>query len=1263
MGLAAFLPPHLAADLVRRRHLPKVPLTERFPAALLFSDVSGFTALTERLQGRGREGAEEVTAVVRRAFRPVLAAIEKWGGSVVSFGGDAVFVVFVGAGRAGRAFRCAEEVREAFARRSVVSTSAGPVTLGLSQALHHGTVLGLHLGSQKRRHYLACGPSVSALARIEARAESGEVLVSRAARAQLGQEGRIRTPRPWSLQGPPKLIRPYVPPHVLATHRRYKGAFRRAVMVFLETRGAPAGCSPAVRPPSLGSPRPLRRHPGGHRSLQGRRQVALRLRGAARPRGRSHPGGPSGAGGDPVGPSRLAGPGRNARRHRRQHLGGERPAAQLRADGRRHQHRRARTQAKAEWGSLFVTDTTGGALVGIETESRGRFQMKGKAQAMELHQVVRVSGAAKSLDLHSQLLGRDAEMARIRAGLAAARAGQGCAIGMRGGVGMGKSRLAWEAMNQARETGFRVHRGHSSALGGGPYATIRQVLRDALDLREDATADELAERVQRQCRDRLSPLDLRHLLDVLGVAPPDSPVFALSARVRKLNNMVAIRAAVQSLCEEAPRVVTFDDMQWADELSAEAAGWLAAAAPRTRLCLLLAYRPSYQPPLSVEELDLGALSRPAIKGIFESLVALQPADLRAAIRARRSSVLELLDRLGETGNPLFIEELVRHLAHTVPRAQRLQDLPDTIEALITARLDTLSPDALQILQLAAVQGRTFRRELTARLHPSASSIDEPIDELVQAGLLASGPGEGQLMFQQTLVRDVAYSGILLAHRTVLHRRTAQALERGELGETLATIGHHWEQAGRNPEARRCYLQAARDARAVFAQKEAERLYQRYLELAHRNSSERVKAKAELGADVLAVGGKSLEALELITQAVREAEILRDPSLQASCLRRAAHVHRRRGDMATSQTLYHRAKALYESFSDRASLAHSHADLAVHHMEMGQVEDARRNFDLALKLHREFEQARGEAIVLANQATLMHRLGRIARARTLFQRTIRLFRKVGDRQGEANATGNLAVLLMELGDWEEARQVLERALQMQRRIGNRRMLAVVLGNLGTLHRLAGRPEEAAELLLQAIEIQRTVGDRQGEGSSLGNLGSVREDEGKVNEAQALTTSALELARQLGDTRSEGAWLCNLANLALEQGDVRTARRHAEASLARLRQVGDRRNEGCALLELARIERYEGNLSSVEELLTSAGELLTETGEKMELLRCLCEQGHLRLARGESARADLAAARRLARSSGLTKSSPYHRFIDRLAEAEAARRSAGRQARSR
>ncbi|MFN7975159.1 MAG: adenylate/guanylate cyclase domain-containing protein [Acidobacteriota bacterium] len=248
-SLRPFLPAHLERAIASGEAPARLPSAHRLEAALLFSDISGFTALTESLQARGKEGAEEVSDIIRASFRPAIEAINAFDGSILNFGGDALFVLFPGAGAVARAYGAAQRVADHFRDHGEVATSVGTARLRISQAIHHGRVAALHLGQPDRRQYLVCGAPVRALARLEARA-SGKLLLSRAARARFEDPVRA-VPAGEIREALFSELAPYVAPHVRAAVDHFEGEFRRAAIVFFETRDlrcvlSSDSCSPST---------------------------------------------------------------------------------------------------------------------------------------------------------------------------------------------------------------------------------------------------------------------------------------------------------------------------------------------------------------------------------------------------------------------------------------------------------------------------------------------------------------------------------------------------------------------------------------------------------------------------------------------------------------------------------------------------------------------------------------------------------------------------------------------------------------------------------------------------------------------------------------------------------------------------------------------------------------------------------------------------------------------------------------------------------
>ncbi|HSI91914.1 MAG TPA: adenylate/guanylate cyclase domain-containing protein, partial [Jiangellaceae bacterium] len=168
--------------------------------SLLLVDVSGFTRLSERLARKGRIGAEEVYDAMGSTFAAFLDVARETGGDLVKFGGDALLLLYTGAGHADRACRAAVRMRRTLRQGDRLETSSGPVRLRMSGGVHSGTIHFCLVGDS-HRELIVTGPGASETVRMEAAAAPGETLVSQATAALL--TGHVVG----SLKGPGRRLR------------------------------------------------------------------------------------------------------------------------------------------------------------------------------------------------------------------------------------------------------------------------------------------------------------------------------------------------------------------------------------------------------------------------------------------------------------------------------------------------------------------------------------------------------------------------------------------------------------------------------------------------------------------------------------------------------------------------------------------------------------------------------------------------------------------------------------------------------------------------------------------------------------------------------------------------------------------------------------------------------------------------------------------------------------------------------------------------
>jgi predicted ATPase/class 3 adenylate cyclase len=1097
--------------------------------SLVSVDISGFTALSERLQARGKLGAEELIAQISRCYEGLIGAAQARDGDVLKFRGDALLILFDGPDHALHASVAAVEMQDFIEEAGQATSSVGPVNLTMAAAvatgLCHFAIVGAH-----HRELLVVGPSASLALTLEDAAEAREVLVSAETAAVLdpdwlGEEREgafllrrelVEAPLP-DVSEPqpddslddliPSPLRPILargaaePEHrqVTAAFVKYSGtdalvADEAAALAGLEELGDVVGR--AVEEFGITWLESDIDKNGGKLYL---------LAGA-----------PTSQGGDEERMLRALRAIVDAKTQVPVCAGVNRGPAFTGVVGSRDRCTYAVTGDTTNLAARLTGRAKPGQILAsaeVLKRSRTRFEaepqpflVKGKEKPISAFWVGAIVEREALHEQRLDLVGRKAEVAELQEAVDAARMRGQRVVELVGAPGIGKSRLVEELKTLA--VGFQqlVARGEEYE-SSTPYFAPRSVLRPLVGITPEMSEEEAGQFLLSWIPGVMP--DLAPWLPLLAIPfgatvppTPEAEEIDPAFRQAKLHEVIGHFLMRMLLM---PTLFVFEDEHWMDDASRFLLrDVLSMPGPRPWL-VVVTRRPhgaSFAGLPGGVTLELQPLPREAATEL--ALSALEEEALAA------DEFASLVERSG--GNPVFVRELV------AARVDSAGPLPETIESVITARIDTLDAVDRTLLRCAAVIGASFDVDLLQDvLADEVADLDDVArwDELDE---FVGWDADGELRFRHDLFRQVAYEGLSYTRRRDLHRRVGEALEdrAGEAGEvTAGLLSRHFLEAAEYDKAWGYAVVAGDRARERFANVDAAEFYERAVAAAGHLTPdpEEVSRIAEALGDVSDLAGR----YEAATAAYAHAAVLveDDEIARARLMRKRGVICEKAGDYAGALAQYGHAirTVLYRRHEPAAAQTFVDLELeaaGIRHRQ-GRFHDAMR-WSSRAAAHAESTSYRGG---LAHAYYLLQiaqtRIGRIAdtgtgRPARFGETALAIYEEIGDLVGQSKALNNLGVEAYYAARWREATDFYERAAQLSRRAGDVVSEGIARTNEGEILGDQGHLDAADAQFRDALRILRAAGSRFSAAVVVANLGRTAARTGRFAEAHELLTEA-------------------------------------------------------------------------------------------------------------------------------------------------------------
>ncbi len=1139
--------PSVYIPMDRRQALAQgASLPDRAQGAALFADVSGFTALTEALVNDlgPQRGAEELSRHLNLVYDALIAELHRYGGSAISFTGDAITCWFDSAGTTlrlatQRAAACALAMQKTMGAFSAITISSGrTVSLAVKVAVAAGPARRFVVGDPEIQVMdVLAGATLDNLSATEKQAKKGEVVLHPSAAEALGESVQITAwshdevtrqhyavvggftgevaVSPWLAIPADALdesqLRPWLLPPIYKRLSDGQGEFlaelRPAVALFLRFSGidydgddeAGAKLDAYIRQVqkvcdeyrgallnvNIGDKGSalyvVFGAPAAHEDDAARAaRVALALRTPE------------------LDFIRTAQIGISQGRMRTGAYG----SAECRTYGVLGDdvNLAARLMQAAAPGQILVSRALYQSTVnGFLWDALPAIKVKGKTEPISVfnlrgpktRQAVRLQEANYALPM----VGRVAELEAIKQKITLAMRGRGQIVGITGEAGIGKSRLLAEAIRLANEFQLPGYGGECLSYGTNTgYLVWHSIWRSFFGVEPDW---ELARQVN-ALKKQLQLIDpgLIPRLPLLGTAlnlpiPDDDFTRNFDAKLRKTSLESLLVDCLRGRAKFGPLFLVLEDCHWIDPLSHDLLEVIGRAIADLPVLLVMSYRPlDAQSGQTLKVSQLPHFAKIQLADFMpqeaERLINLK---LEQFFGAQTDAPRDFVERISERaqGNPFYIEELLNYLQDRKidPRnSQALArlDFPANLHSLILSRIDQLTESQKITVKVASVIGRTFKAAMLWGAYPQLLGDEQKVRvDLEMLGRLDLTP----------LDKPEPELEYLFKH--IITQEVAY--------ESL-------------PFAMRAILH---DQIAQFIEQSAAKSLEQFVDrLAfHYGHSENEAKKREY----LLKAGQAAQASYANSAAIdyyQRVLPLLTAEEQVPVMLKLGGVLELVGRWSEASDLYQKAMTLAEELGDRRAQA-------------------------------QYQTAIGE---------LMRKRNQYAEATDWLEKARLTFEELGDRAGVAQVLHFAGSVAAQQGNYNLAQVRYEASLFIREELDDKPRIASLLSNLGIVARYQGDYALARSLHLDSLKMRRELGDRVAISISLNNLGNVALDQGDYGEARSCLEEAVKLRGEIGDPWAVASSLNNLGNVVRTQGDYAAARTLYEQSFAINRGLGDR-----------------------------------------------------------------------------------------------------------
>ncbi len=705
---------------------------------------------------------------------------------------------------------------------------------------------------------------------------------------------------------------------------------------------------------------------------------------------------------------------------------------------------------------------------------------------------------------------------------------------------------------------------------------------------------------------------------LVGLHYPNSLWEQLDARGRYQNTIQAVVNLLLAESLRKPIILNIEDGHWMDDSSEELLFTLLRNVENFPIYVVITSRyhdngakPEIVPRVFLDELgipwtevNLNILSPESVREMAETTLGGKISE----------EFYELLIR-STNSNPFYLQQLLEYFSES--RILMFEDgqwtikdknikLTNSISAILTARIDRLSRQVKETVKAAAVIGREFEVPVLSevmKVNDAFTQQAEPVDKLVAEKIAEAKQGriwlalnEQRYIFRHSLLREAAYNMQMQARLRQIHLLIAEAIERihaNQMEERYVDLAFHFDRAG--VEQKTCFYleKSAGHARENYQNRQALEFYSRLLEkLARREEPERqIKAHLDCG-HVQELIGEWDDSERSYRQALKLAESVKSPGLQATSLNDLGRLQLLKGDYQHARENLQRAAGIYRAHNDPDGLMEVSGNLGNLYFRQGRYGEARANFLESIGQSTDINRV--DPQIVANLGLTYMNEGDFDEGIRFQEEHLKRYRQQNDKQGMAILYTYLGIVYFEKGDYDLALERFEKGLEICQELGNKQLNAIATGNIGLIYERRGEYDKAMAHYETDLELCEELGDKQGTAIALGLIGHLLNIQGEFHRAIEYLQKDLMLCEELGYQKGIAKAVNTLGDVFYFTGQYQRSLHFYDRAIEVTRMIGNKLVLGFSLVEKAAVLIKLKDLEALRKVGDEALELARQLG---------------------------------------------------------------------